>query len=430
MAISTAVLGMNARNFLYIRHFNKRKYKLIADDKLQTKERLMKDEVTTTKLISTFRTLDEVRHFDWTTLPEDFVLKPSHGYGGRGIVVVTKWNGRSGLTVKGKSISMHDLEAEIFGTLDGAHSINNLPDTAFIEERVYVHSFFKKLTTAQGVPDVRVIVFNSIPVMAMLRLPTVYSDGKANLHLGAVGLGIDMRTGITTGGVAFGNPVTFIPGKKVKVHGIKIPEWNSFLTIAAQAQKSSKLGFVGIDMVLDQERGPLVLEINARPGLSIQVANSESLRTRLERVASMEVSTVTHGVELAQTLFASNQLSEVSSKDQVLGAIEKITIYGNKKKKTVRAKIDTGAYRTAFDADLVHELGLDEHEKMVSVRAGSGRQKRKTARVRFKLKGKEITTIASYTERGHMRFPVIVGRKDIKGFLVDPSKIPENVKVK
>jgi len=142
------------------------------------------------------------------------------------------------------------------------------------------------------------------------------------------------------------------------------------------------------------------------------------------------VSTVTHGVELAQTLFASNQLSEVSSKDQVLGVIEKITIYGNKKKKTVRAKIDTGAYRTAFDADLVHELGLDEHEKMVSVRAGSGRQKRKTARVRFKLKGKEITTIASYTERGHMRFPVIVGRKDIKGFLVDPSKIPENVKVK
>ncbi len=429
MAVSHAILGMNARNFLYIRVFNKRKYKLIADDKLQTKERLIKHGVPTTNLIATFRTLDDIRSFDWTSLPSKFVLKPSHGYGGRGIVCVKGWDGAHGKSTKGEALTITSLEADMFGTLDGAHSLNNLPDTAFIEERVLIHPFFKKLTE-RGVPDIRIIVCNKIPVMAMLRLPTTQSDGKANLHLGAVGIGIDMRTGITTYGVARGDMVHQIPGKKIKVRGIKIPDWEKILTVAVQAQQASKLGFVGIDIVLDPVRGPLVLEVNARPGLSIQLANNDSLRTRLERVANVSVPSVARAVELAQRLFADNNLAEVEVSDKMLGVIEKITIYGDKKRKTVRAKIDTGAYRTSVDVDLVHELGLDLHDKMVHVRSGSGRQKRKTARLQFKLKGKEIQTVATYTERSHLRFPVIIGRKDIKGFYVDPAKIPEGVIVK
>ncbi len=429
MPISTSVLGMNARNFLYVRKFNKRKYKLIADNKLLTKERLTKAGVPTTRLIAAFRNFKEVRAFDWKSLPKEFVFKPASGYGGRGIMVIKKWNGEEGETLRGKRISWKTLETEIFGTLDGAYSLNNVPDAAFIEERVHVHSFFKKYTEG-GVPDIRVIIFNGIPVMAMLRLPTIHSDGKANLHLGAVGVGIDMRTGITTGGVSLGKVVQVIPGKKSKVRGIKLPEWKRILEIATQAQVTSKLGFVGIDIVLDEELGPLVLEINARPGLSIQIANGASLRTRMERVASMEVPTIERGVELAQTLFAEASLEGLSVAGSVLGVIEKVTIYGPIKKKTVRAKIDTGAYRTSLDAELVHELGLDTHDKLIRVRAGSGKQRRKTTRVRLKLRDREIKTIASYTERSHMRFPMIVGRRDLKGFLVDPTQIPEGIKVK
>lgn len=429
MAVSHAILGMNARNFLYIRVFNKRKYKLIADDKLQTKERLLRYGVPTTNLITTFKTLDDIRSFDWTSLPPRFVLKPSHGYGGRGIVVVGKWDGVQGKSTRGDALTAKGIEAEIFGTLDGAHSLNNLPDTAFIEERVMIHPFFKKLTE-RGVPDIRVIVCNKIPVMAMLRLPTTQSDGKANLHLGAVGIGIDMRTGITTYGIAKGGRVTQIPGKKIKVRGIKIPDWEKILTIAVQAQEASKLGFVGIDIVLDKERGPLVLEVNARPGLSIQLANNDSLRTRLERVANVSVPSTARAIELAQRLFADEGLAEVEVSDKLLGVIEKITIYGEKKRKTVRAKIDTGAFRTSIDVDLVHELGLDLHNRLIHVRSGSGRQRRQTAHIRFKLKGKEIKTVATYTERSHLRFPVIIGRKDIKGFYVDPAKIPEGLIVR
>lgn len=429
MAVSTSILGINARNYLYIRKYNRRKYKDIADDKLRTKQLLLKHGVPTTALLAQFDSLAAVRSFDWTTLPSEFVFKPSRGYGGRGIIVVSDWNGSEGKETNGHTITVHDLEAEVFGTLDGAHSLKNMADTALIEERIEVSSFFKKITS-KGVPDIRVIVWKNVPIMAMMRVPTIHSDGKANLHLGAVGVGIDMRTGITTYGVMGGKMVTDIPGKKLKVRGIKLPDWGEILNVATKAQKSSRLGFAGIDIVLDQEKGPLVLEVNARPGLSIQIANQDSLRTRLDRVSHMEVETVERGVDLAQTLFADPTLTDVEYEDNILGVIEKITIYGTNKKKTVRAKIDTGAYRTSLDADLVHELGLDKHDKLIQVRAGSGRQKRRTVKVKFKLKGKMVKTIATYVERSHMRFPVIVGRKDIKSYLVDPSKIPEGVKVK
>jgi len=36
-----------------------------------------------------------------------------------------------------------------------------------------------------GLPDIRIICFNMVPVIAMLRIPTELSDGKANLHSGA-----------------------------------------------------------------------------------------------------------------------------------------------------------------------------------------------------------------------------------------------------
>lgn len=428
MALSQAILGMNARNYLYIRKFNRRTHKLIADDKLQTKKLLLEHEVATNGLLASFTRLEQVRAFDWSTLPSSFVLKPAHGYGGRGITVVTKWDGARGRS-GGRTVTVGSLEAEIFGTLDGAHSLNNLPDSAFIEERVKKHSFFKKLAYG-GVPDIRVIVCNGIPVMAMLRLPTKFSDGKANLHLGAVGVGIDMRTGITTHAVSRGDRVRQIPGTKTKVHGIKLPQWEATLRVAVEAQQASKLGFVGIDIVLDEEKGPLVLEINARPGLSIQIANQASLRTRLERVSNLAVPNTERAIQLAQQLFADDSLEAVEAADRTLGVIEKITIHGEKKRKTVRAKIDTGAYRTSIDVDLVHELGLDEHDRTVHVRSGSGRQKRKTVKVQYVMKGKRITTVASYTERSHLRFPMIIGRRDLKGLLVDPNKTPEGVTVR
>lgn len=429
MPVSNSLLGMNARNYLYIRKYNRRRQKLVADDKLQTKKRLIAADVPTNAIIASFDSLQSVRDFDWASLPSDFAIKPAHGYGGRGITVVRDWNGKTGKSGEKRTVNIFDLERIIFGALDGEHSLNNLPDTVFIEERIRTHSVFKKYIE-KGVPDIRLIVCNMVPIMAMMRLPTIYSDGKANLHLGALGVGIDIRTGITTFGVIGNNQVLYIPGTKIKVRGIKIPDWEKILEIAVKAQQCSRLGFAGVDIVIDQSHGPLVLEINARPGLGIQIANQSSLRTRLERIGDLKVQTVKRGVELARKLFAEESLEEVEEETALLGVIEKITIYGNVKKKTVRAKVDTGAYRTSVDSSLVEELGLDPHGTFVRVRSGSGRQKRRTVKLKFRMKGRDIETIATYTPRGHLRFPVIIGRKDMQGYLVDPGNIPEGVTVK
>jgi len=239
-----------------------------------------------------------------------------------------------------------------------------------------------------------------------------------------------MRTGITTFGVYGGKIVEYIPGTKTKVRGIKIPDWEKVLSVSVMAQQSLKLGFAGVDLVIDQDEGPLVLEVNSRPGLGIQIANQASLRTRLERIEHMNVQTVERGVELAQQLFAEEILESVETNDTVLGVIEKVTIFGENKKKSVRAKIDTGAYRTSIDSDLVEELGLEVQDESVKVRSGSGKQERGTVQVKLRIKGRDITTIASYTPRGHLRFPMIIGRRDMKGFLVNPEDIPDDVVVK
>lgn len=416
---------MNARNYLYILPLNGAAAKWRADNKLRTKERLLKQDIPTTRLIAVFHDAREVRAYDWSTLSGDFVLKPARGYGGGGIVVVRGWKKGVGKRRDGSVITAAELETEILNIIDGAYSLDNLPDTAFLEERVVVSNMMRKLA-AGGVPDIRIIVCNMVPIMAMLRLPTKHSGGKANLHQGALGIGIDIRTGITTKGIYFGASVPLIPETKTKVSGIKLPKWRHILEVATHAQSVSGLGFAGVDIVLDEGKGALVLEINARPGLQIQLANAASLRTRLERVADMRIPSIEYGVELGQQLFAEETLVALPSKPNVLRVIEKVTVFGKRKKLVVDAKIDTGAFRTAIDAKIVHELGLDALDQQVHVRSGSGHQTRHTVKVALRLKGRDIDTIASSNDRAHMRYPVIIGRRDLKGFLVDPSGEPED----
>ena len=133
----------------------------------------------------------------------------------------------------------------------------------------------------QGVPDVRVIVYRGYPAMAMVRLPTRVSEGKANLHQGAVGAGVDMRTGRTLNGVWQNLVVDEHPDTGAPIAGLAIPAWDGILESAARGYDVTGLGYLGVDMVIDRDHGPLILEMNARPGLSIQIANGTGLKTRL-----------------------------------------------------------------------------------------------------------------------------------------------------
>ena len=140
----------------------------------------------------------------------------------------------------------------------------------------------------QGVPDIRIIVFQGYPVMAMLRLATTASDGKANLHQGAVGVGLDIGSGRSLNAVQFNRPITLHPDTGLALENIQIDNWDTMLEMASCCYEATGLGYMGVDLVVDAEKGPLLLELNARPGLAIQMANGRGLLPRLRLIESLK----------------------------------------------------------------------------------------------------------------------------------------------
>lgn len=420
MAVSKSVLGMNARNFLYIRPFNKPSAKRIADDKLETKNVLLQHNIPTPDLLAAFTTRRSVRNFDWNLPENGFVIKPARGYGGNGIIAFKSWKNGIGTTVSGQEYTIKELESHIFNILDGAFSLQYLPDRAFIEERISQSSFFKKIAPI-GLADIRIVVFRHVPVMAMLRIPTHQSFGKANLHLGALAVGIDIATGITTSATSKSQMIYFIPQSKKKTAGIKLPDWEEILLLASKTQEMVGLGFAGVDIVVDVKRGPLVLEVNARPGLKIQNANLASLRTRLERIEDMDIPSPKRGVTLAQTLFAEKFSEKVSISPQILPVVYPVFIKTQDTIKEIKAKLDTGAYRSSIDITLAKELNLPIDKERVFIKSASGQAYRPTAKLSFQLAGKKITSQVTVINRSHLKYPMIVGRVDLKGFLIRPE---------
>jgi alpha-L-glutamate ligase-like protein len=425
MAVSKSILGMNARNFLYIRPYNLPSTKRIADDKLMTKQVLLEHHIPTPELHKTFYTRSDVRNFDWQLPEHGFVIKPARGYGGNGILAFKQWRNNTGITMNGEIYTINQLESHIFNILDGAFSLQYLPDKAFIEGLVTQHPFFKKIAP-MGMTDIRVIVFKRVPIMAMIRIPTQRSAGKANLHLGALAAGIDISTGITTNATDDTQLIYHLPSTKKKTAGIKLPDWDQILLLATKAQSVIGLGFAGVDLVIDAKKGPLVLEINARPGLKIQNANLASLRTRLERVEGMDIKTPERGVALAKSLFAESFSEKVITAPQVLPFIYPITIKHNNTIKTFHAKLDTGAYRSSLDKKLARDLGIKSDPKKIYIQSASGTAYRPTAKISFTIAGKKISnTTVSLVNRSHLQYPMIIGRIDLKGFLIKPEREQE-----
>jgi len=182
------LLGMNSRNLLFITPSVSRKLRNLVDDKLKTKELLEAAHLPTPKVYKVFYSRKDVENFDWKTLPNSFVVKPAMGFGGAGILVVFGKKKHCWTKQDGTEVYLPDIKLHILDILDGSFSLSNMPDAAFIEQKVKTHRFFKKISY-RGSPDIRVIVYNKIPVMAMLRLPTIESGGRANIHQGAVAVG-------------------------------------------------------------------------------------------------------------------------------------------------------------------------------------------------------------------------------------------------
>ena len=421
------ILGLNDRFFSYTKQNHKRARRR-ADDKLVTKKMLTTAGVPHPKLLGKIGSRKGLDNFEWNKLSGGIVIKPVKGFGGQGILILRKSTKEADkfFLPTGKSISLDQIKVHAMDIIEGRFSHNNLPDKVMIEERIYIHPKFKKLS-AGGTPDVRIIVYNKVPVMAMLRLPTEESEGKANLHMGAIGLGIDIATGITTYGVYKNELIKRFPDSAKKVNGIFIPHWNKLMLMAVKTQIVSKLKYLSVDMLIDKEKGPVVLELNDQPGLSIQLANMAGLRKRLERVEGLRIDSPEKGVKIGRALFASEFASRVkfdTMERPVVSVFDQVALKTFQGKRTnVKVKLDTGAYSTSIDRKLAEKMDLLNPKNVImekSFKSALGEQMRQIVGVNFRLKGIKIKTVASITNRGHLDYQMIIGRRDLKGFLVDP----------
>ncbi len=278
------ILGMNRRNVSMIAAKNPRHLYPLVDDKLKTKKIAEAAGIAVPRLLAVVSQERSVK--DLPRILEkyrQFVVKPSNGSGGKGILVVTHHDGDNYVKSSGDQISMESIQRHVSNTLSGLYSLGGRPDVAMIEALVQFDPIFAEYSY-EGVPDIRVVVYMGFPVMAMVRLATHESDGKANLHQGAVGVGIDIATGQPLRAVQHGRPVTHHPDTRHKLSDVKIPHWDRMLKLAAACYDVTGMGYLGVDIVLDQNLGPLIIELNARPGLAIQVANGIGLLPRIKRV--------------------------------------------------------------------------------------------------------------------------------------------------
>jgi len=424
------ILGMNARNHLYQSRYNKGKAKKIARSKLLTKKLLKKAKLGVPKLYRIFRTEKAVENYDFSRLPESFVIKPSQGLGGEGIVVVEKGGTFAGewVTVDEQTMTAADLRLHIKDILSGKYSMLGLPDRTFIEERIRIHPRFEPICH-QGTPDIGVLVFNRVPVMAFLRLPTKESHGKANMFQGAIACGIDMATGVTTKAIKHTHEVKFFPGSRRRLRGVKIPRWDRVLQLAVEAAKVVGLGYCRVDVALQPNKtksGKLkskvvVWEVNSQPGLKIQLANEAGLRRRLERVEGLKVKTTRQGVEIGKQLFAArDELESIQGGVVHVGVFEEIEVEDLMgERREIKAKIDTGAFRSSIDEGLAKELGLLDPENILwnaKYRSALGLEERKVIGITLWLKGRKVKTSASVSDRSKLKRPMIIGRRDLLSF--------------
>jgi alpha-L-glutamate ligase-like protein len=287
--LRTQVLGLNRRNHGYLFRWNPRDRHRLVDDKLATKAALAAHGVPAPALYDVCDAQWGVRALGARlAVRHDFVVKPARGAGGAGIVVVVGRRDEGFVKASGAVLHRRELEAHACDVLAGTYSVGGRDDALLVEERVRADPVLGALAY-RGVPDVRILVFRGVPVLAMLRLPTRRSDGRANLHLGGVGVGVDLASGRTTDAVVGRRLVAAHPDLGRPLRGLLVPEWDEMLALAVRAADAVGLGFVGVDVVLDARRGPLVLELNARPGLAIQLANRRGLRPLLDAVGDANV---------------------------------------------------------------------------------------------------------------------------------------------
>jgi alpha-L-glutamate ligase-like protein len=292
-------LGLNRRNQDLVLRLNPPRLVALVDHKIETKAVLARHGLPVPETYGRYgrqRELAELaREIERR---QEFVLKPARGAGGNGVMVIVGRNGDRWRRASGAPLSIADLLAHAADVIAGAFSLSQARDEVLLEARLSPESVLAAYSPG-GIPDIRVVLLHGVPIMAMLRLPTRTSGGRANLHVGGIGVGIDLVRGHAVHAIWRDRPIALHPDTQQPLSAVRVPRWAEILAIAARSYEAVPLGYFGIDIVIDAHHGPAVLELNARPGLSIQLANRRGLRPFLTAVQAQSVAGLSAGARVA-----------------------------------------------------------------------------------------------------------------------------------
>ncbi len=264
------VIGINSRNKEFIYPLNDKVLLDLATDKLATKVRLIEYGVPVPKTICYVDKLSKIDSITQNILrPEGFALKPNQGSQGNGIIIIKSYQNGIFNTASNKQLSLNDIKRHCQEILAGSFSQTGEEDVAYFEPLILQSEMLQKISPF-GLCDIRVILCKSKVISAMLRMPTQNSSGKANLHQGAIGIGVNIETGVTQTAKNKKKNIENHPDTQEPLIGFQIPFWQEIIDISKVCQEAVPLGYIGVDICLDRHLGPLVLEVNGRPGIEIQ----------------------------------------------------------------------------------------------------------------------------------------------------------------
>jgi len=190
------------------------------------------------------------------------------------------------------------------------------------------------------------------------------------------------------------------------------------------------LDYAGVDLVEGHD-GWFVLEVNPTAGFKgLYEATNKSPAPYIAKLA-IERAGGTVDDERVEGLSTSLDDSrpksmprpepQSSEETPLIGYIEEVVVIGTSGSRQTHAKSDTGATRSSIDTSLAADIGAGPIKSMTRVRSGSSKtgKARPVVDLVIGVGGNQHTVTASVEDRGHMDYPLLLGRDILQHYQVD-----------
>jgi hypothetical protein len=119
---------------------------------------------------------------------------------------------------------------------------------------------------------------------------------------------------------------------------------------------------------------------------------------------------------------------QTSEETPMIGYIEEVVVIGTSGSKQINGKSDTGATRSSIATRLAAEIGAGPIKSMTRVRSGSSKtgKARPVVDLVIGIGGNQHTVTASVEDRGHMDYPLLLGRDILQHYRVDVRRRADN----